>query len=118
MERLIGIGKISVEAHGRGEAKQCEHYGHDARLIAKDDKLAATALNSDCPAVCQWRRQWELRRLNQGNRSGVICDLAQATGHEWQANEQAANEPKIAGGVHGFGSVFTTSGGARVCDRA
>ena len=43
--------------------------------------------------------------FNQGDRSGIICDLTQAARHERQADEQSANEREITGGVHGFGSV-------------
>ena len=56
VEDLIGIGEICMEAHCRGETKQREHNGDEARLIAKNDKKAAPHFDHYGPRVRQWRR--------------------------------------------------------------
>jgi hypothetical protein len=115
VKRLVGIGKARMKEYRCGQAKHNKYGGDDSRAIAHDDEEATTDLDGDSSYIGNGWGQGERRGFNQRNRRVVAHDFAYSTHHEWQADEQTANEGEISRSAHNICSDFSVhlGGGPR-----
>ena len=99
VDHLVLVGEVAVERHRRGEREQHQRGRDEASPEAGDQQDAAAELDGHGDGESQ-RREGQSHGTDHLSRQPVGTEFAEAAHGEGKADQQAAGEGKITGGVH------------------